>query len=40
MVIRGEPTKETLRHIYLTILEIITNEDCYKKPKEKENKNL
>lgn len=30
MVIRGKPTKETLRHIYLTILETIKKESCYK----------
>lgn len=40
MVIRGNPTKQTLQHIYKTILETIKNENCYEKPKEKENKNL
>ena len=30
MVIRGKPTQETLRHIYLTILETIKKDSCYK----------
>lgn len=41
MVIRGKPTKQTLKHIYKTILETIKDEKCYEfKPKRKENKNL
>ena len=40
MVIRGNPTKQTLQHIYKTIRETIKNENCYEKPKKKENKSL
>lgn len=29
MVVRGKPTQETLRHIYLTIRETIKKESCY-----------
>lgn len=35
MVIRGKPTKETLRHIYLTILETIKKESCYERKVKK-----
>ena len=37
MVVRGKPTKETLRHIYLTILETIKKESCYTERKSKKN---
>lgn len=34
MVVRGKPTEETLKHIYITILEVIKKEYCYTERKE------